>query len=100
MTKSPELLSEFQLGGKTLPNRMVLAPLTRARAGAERVPNSVIAEYYRQRSSAGLLITEATTIADSANGWNESPGIYSDEMVEGSPNLACCPGHPPPVCPG
>ena len=42
-----------------------------------------MAEYYRQRSGAGLLITEATTISEQANGWNESPGIYAEEMAEG-----------------
>jgi 2,4-dienoyl-CoA reductase-like NADH-dependent reductase (Old Yellow Enzyme family) len=57
--------------------------MTRARAGVARVPNAVMAEYYAQRSSAGLLITEATTISEEANGWNESSGIYSDEMTEG-----------------
>ena len=77
------LLQPFSLHGLTLPNRIVLAPMTRARAGAARVANRVMAEYYGQRSSAGLLITEATTISEEANGWNESPGIYTDEMTEG-----------------
>lgn len=62
---------------------MVLAPMTRARAGARRIANPLMAEYYAQRSEAGLLITEATTISEEANGWNESPGIYTDEMAEG-----------------
>lgn len=66
-----------------LANRVALAPMTRARAGRERVPNELMAEYYAQRSGAGLIITEATTISPQANGWNESPGIYSDSMVEG-----------------
>ncbi|HRA88002.1 MAG TPA: alkene reductase, partial [Planctomycetaceae bacterium] len=57
--------------------------MTRSRAGVERIPNRLMAEYYVQRSSAGLLITEATTISEQANGWNESPGIYTDEMAEG-----------------
>lgn len=57
--------------------------MTRARAGKERVPNEIMAQYYAQRASAGLVITEATTISEQANGWNESPGIYTDEMVEG-----------------
>ena len=57
--------------------------MTRGRAGAARLPNRLMAEYYAQRSSAGLLITEATTISEEANGWNESPGIYTDEMTEG-----------------
>jgi len=77
------LFQPFRLHDLTLQNRMVLAPMTRGRAGAARLPNRLMAEYYAQRSSAGLLITEATTISEEANGWNESPGIYTDAMVEG-----------------
>ena len=77
------LFQPFRLHELTLPNRVVLAPMTRGRAGAARLPNRLMAEYYAQRSSAGLLITEATTISEEANGWNESPGIYTDEMTEG-----------------
>lgn len=77
------LLTDFQLGDLSLSNRIVLAPMTRARAGVKRVANELMAEYYRQRASAGLLITEATTISKQANGWNQSPGIYTDEMTRG-----------------
>lgn len=77
------LLRSFEMHDLELSNRVVLAPMTRARAGTERIPNSMMAEYYRQRIGAGLVITEATTISESANGWNQSPGIYTDEMVEG-----------------
>lgn len=77
------LFQEFKLGSLRLNNRIVLAPMTRARAGLQRIPNELMATYYRQRSSAGLLITEATTISEQANGWNQSPGIYSDAMTEG-----------------
>src|ERR1700756_3809608 len=77
------LFHPFRLGDLPLANRVVLAPMTRGRAGAARLPNRLMAEYYAQRSSAGLLITEATTISEEANGWNESPGIYTDEMTEG-----------------
>lgn len=77
------LFQPFRLHDITLPNRIVLAPMTRSRAGASRLPNGLMAEYYTQRSTAGLLITEATTISEEANGWNESPGIYTDEMAEG-----------------
>src|SRR5436190_1697599 len=77
------LFQPFRLHDLTLPNRVVLAPMTRGRAGAARLPNRMMAEYYTQRSSAGLVITEATTISEEANGWNESPGIYTDEMAEG-----------------
>jgi len=82
MSTSP-LFTPFELGQTTLPNRIVMAPLTRGRAGKERIPNETMAEYYAQRSSAGLIISEATTISEQANGWNESPGIYTDEMVQG-----------------
>lgn len=82
-TSSPHLLTSFELHDLPLKNRVILAPMTRARAGKERIPNEIMAEYYAQRASAGLVITEATTISDQANGWNESPGIYTDEMVEG-----------------
>jgi 2,4-dienoyl-CoA reductase-like NADH-dependent reductase (Old Yellow Enzyme family) len=77
------LFRPFRLHDLPLPNRIVLAPMTRSRAGAARLPNALMAEYYAQRSSAGLLVTEATTISEEANGWNESPGIYTDEMTEG-----------------
>ena len=77
------LFQPFDLFDLQLPNRMALAPMTRARAGKERIPNPLMADYYAQRSDAGLLITEATTISEEANGWNESPGIYTDEMTEG-----------------
>jgi N-ethylmaleimide reductase len=77
------LFQSFALGELKLSNRIILAPMTRSRAGTDRIPNRLMAEYYAQRSSAGLLITEATTISEEANGWNESPGIYTDEMTEG-----------------
>ena len=83
MTKSPNLLKSFELRDLNLSNRVVLAPMTRARAGTNRVPGDLMAEYYRQRSSAGLIISEATTISPQANGWNESPGLYSEEMIDG-----------------
>ena len=75
------LLQPFKLHDLTLSNRVVLAPMTRSRAGVERTANALLAQYYAQRSSAGLLITEATTISEEANGWNESPGIYTDAMT-------------------
>ncbi len=77
------LLSPYDLAGLSLSNRVVMAPMTRARAGKSRVPNALMAEYYAQRSSAGLIITEATTISPQANGWVDSPGIYTDEQQAG-----------------
>lgn len=81
MTKS--LFDQVQLGDLKLINRIAMAPMTRGRAGETRVPNELIAEYYSQRASAGLLITEATVISEEGNGWIGSPGIYTEEMVAG-----------------
>lgn len=77
------LLQPFDLHGIQLANRVAMAPMTRARAGAERVPNAIMGKYYAQRASVGLVITEATTISEQANGWVQSPGIYSDAMESG-----------------
>jgi N-ethylmaleimide reductase len=77
-TSCPHLSSPFALADLPLRNRVVLAPLTRARAGAERLPNALMAEYYRQRSGAGLLISEATVISTQGIGWSQSPGIDSE----------------------
>jgi len=81
--RSPKLLSPFDLRGLPLRNRVVMAPLTRARAGRERVPNDLMVEYYTQRASAGLIIAEATTISEQGFGWVDSPGIYNDAQVAG-----------------
>lgn len=78
-----QLFTLFDLRGLELPNRIVMAPMTRARAGKDRIPNEVMADYYSQRASAGLVLTEATTISSQANGWNESAGMYTDEMQAG-----------------
>ncbi len=76
------LFRPFDLNDLQLKNRIALAPMTRARAGKERMGNALMAEYYAQRSGASMIITEATTISEQANGWNESPGIYTDAMME------------------
>ena len=81
MTSS--LLAPYRLHDLDLRNRVVMAPLTRGRSGPERIPNATMAEYYAQRSSAGLIVSEATTISPQANGWLESPGIYTDAMEDG-----------------
>jgi N-ethylmaleimide reductase len=82
-TTSPHLLSSVQLGDLSLPNRVVLAPLTRSRAGESRIPNDLMATYYTQRASAGLIISEATMISAQAIGWSNSPGIYNEEQIQG-----------------
>ncbi len=77
------LFSELSIGDLQLKNRIAMAPMTRGRAGESRVANELMAEHYFQRSSAGLLITEATVISAQGNGWIGSPGIYTEQMVEG-----------------
>jgi len=81
--KEDVLFKPLDLGDLHLKNRIVLAPMTRGRAGDSRIPNDLMADYYVQRSSAGLLITEATVISAQGNGWIGSPGIYTEEMVAG-----------------
>jgi len=66
-----------------LPNRIVLAPLTRCRADEGRVPNALMAEYYAQRAGAGLILTEATSVTAMGVGYPDTPGIWSDAQVEG-----------------
>ncbi|WP_136808707.1 alkene reductase [Desulfosediminicola flagellatus] len=81
MTKS--LFESVTIGDLELKNRIAMAPLTRGRAGETRVPNELMAEYYAQRASAGLLISEATVVSAQGNGWIGSPGIYTEEMTAG-----------------
>ncbi|MEI8288247.1 MAG: alkene reductase [Verrucomicrobiota bacterium] len=77
------LQSPIRIGAWDLPNRIVMAPLTRSRAGAERIPNALMAEYYVQRSSAGLIISEATAVTPMGVGYADTPGIWSEEQVAG-----------------
>jgi N-ethylmaleimide reductase len=79
----PTLQSPIAVGALALPNRIVLAPMTRARAGIERVTGEIVAQYYAQRASAGLLITEATSVAPEGVGYTDTPGIWSDDQVRG-----------------
>lgn len=79
----PSLFEPLQVGDLTLPNRIVMAPLTRSRAGAARIPNALMREYYRQRASAGLIISEATVVTPLGIGYADTPGIWSDEQVNG-----------------
>ncbi len=79
----PTLFDSLQVGELTLPNRIVMAPLTRSRAGTARVPNALMCEYYRQRASAGLILSEATVVTPMGVGYADTPGIWSDEQVEG-----------------
>jgi N-ethylmaleimide reductase len=81
-TPTKSLLSPFNLAGLPLKNRVVMAALTRGRAGQKRIPNALMAEYYAQRASVGLIVSEATTISKQAEGWLNSPGIYSEEQTQ------------------
>jgi 2,4-dienoyl-CoA reductase-like NADH-dependent reductase (Old Yellow Enzyme family) len=78
------LFDPLKVGALELPNRIVMAPLTRSRAAGEgRVPNALMAEYYVQRASAGLILSEATSVTPMGVGYADTPGIWSDEQVEG-----------------
>ncbi|CAN7398658.1 alkene reductase [Pseudoduganella sp. LjRoot289] len=78
------LFDPIKIGDLTLNNRVIMAPLTRARAtGGERVPNALMAEYYVQRASAGLILSEATAVSPQGVGYADTPGIWSDEQVAG-----------------
>lgn len=79
----PALTDPIRLGDLQLPNRVVMAPLTRCRASPGRVPNAMMAEYYRQRAGAGLIITEATSVSAMGVGYPDTPGIWSPEQVAG-----------------
>src|SRR3954464_8515533 len=83
MNTSSKLFEPYKLGPITLPNRLVMAPLTRNRAVAGFVPGPHAAEYYSQRASAGLLITEASQVSQQGQGYQDTPGIYSKEQVAG-----------------
>ncbi|RSZ59928.1 alkene reductase [Massilia atriviolacea] len=78
------LFDPITIGDLTLQNRIIMAPLTRARAiGGGRVPNALMAEYYVQRASAGLILSEATSVTPQGVGYADTPGIWSDEQVAG-----------------
>jgi N-ethylmaleimide reductase len=77
----PSLFDPIQLGAITAPNRILMAPLTRGRATRQHVPTPLMAEYYAQRASAGLIITEATGISQQGLGWPFAPGLWSDEQT-------------------
>jgi 2,4-dienoyl-CoA reductase-like NADH-dependent reductase (Old Yellow Enzyme family) len=78
-----ELNTPLTLGDLKLKNRVVMAPLTRSRATADRVPTPMMAEYYAQRASAGLIIAEATVISEQANGYLNTPGLFNQAQVDG-----------------
>src|SRR6202048_4422747 len=78
------LFMPYRMGDLDLPNRIVMAPLTRMRAQShDHVPTALQAEYYAQRASAGLIITEATAISPEGFGWADTPGLWTMEQVRG-----------------
>lgn len=79
----PTLFDPLKVGDLTLKNRIVMAPLTRSRSGVERAPGPLVAQYYAQRASAGLILSEATSVTPLGVGYADTPGIWSDEQVEG-----------------
>lgn len=90
MPKEQALLKEYTLGDILLRNRVVMAPMTRSRAdNPDNAPTDLIAEYYAQRSSAGLIITEGSQISQRAVGYINTPGIYSPAQVDGWKKVTC-----------
>ncbi|TIH09702.1 alkene reductase [Pseudomonas leptonychotis] len=81
------LFDPITIGDLELNNRIIMAPLTRTRADEGRVPNALMAEYYVQRASAGLIISEATAVTPMGVGYPDTPGIWSDEQVRGWSNI-------------
>ncbi|MFG1230010.1 alkene reductase [Xanthobacter wiegelii] len=78
----PSLFDTIKLGAIEAPNRIFMAPLTRARATREHVPTPIMAQYYAQRASAGLIISEATAISQQGMGWPFAPGLWTTQQVE------------------
>ena len=76
-----DLFTPLRLGAIDLPNRVIMAPMTRSRAGDGNAPTPLMAEYYAQRASAGLIITEATQVSDTAQGYPNTPGIHTDAQT-------------------
>ena len=78
-----KLFEPLRAGAFTLRNRIVMAPLTRARAGDVRIPNALMAEYYAQRASSGMILSEATSVTPMGVGYAATPGLWSEEQVVG-----------------
>jgi 2,4-dienoyl-CoA reductase-like NADH-dependent reductase (Old Yellow Enzyme family) len=79
----PTLFDPIRIGSIDCPNRVLMAPLTRGRATREGVPTPIMATYYAQRASAGLIISEGTGVSREGLGWPNAPGLWTDEQVEG-----------------
>ncbi len=83
MNQRSSLFNPLKLGALTLPNRIIMAPLTRCRADDGHVPSDIMAEYYSQRATAGLIVAEATMVMEGNSAFWREPGIYSDAQVAG-----------------
>lgn len=83
MAEKKDLFAPVSIGPYTLPNRIIMAPMTRNRAGVNNVPVPMMATYYSQRASAGLIISEASQVSPQGVGYPATPGIYTSEQVEG-----------------
>lgn len=81
--RTPNLFTPFRLGPYELRNRVVMAPMTRSRAGEGNVPTPLMAEYYAQRADAGLIVTEGAQVSPRGVGYPDTPGIHTDAQVEG-----------------
>ncbi len=82
------LFTPLELGQLLLKNRIIMAPLTRGRAGADGVPSELMAQYYSQRATAGLIIAEATAVSADGRGWLNSPGLYTTQQQQGWQKIA------------
>lgn len=83
MPNPSALFTPLPLGDLTLPNRIIMAPLTRCRASIDRSPNAMMAQYYSDRASAGLILTEATSVCPMGVGYANTPGIWSEAQITG-----------------
>jgi 2,4-dienoyl-CoA reductase-like NADH-dependent reductase (Old Yellow Enzyme family) len=83
MNATTSLFTPLTIGPLVLPNRVIMAPLTRCRAGAGRVPTPLMRDYYVQRASAGLILSEATSVCPDGVGYPDTPGIWNSAQVEG-----------------
>lgn len=87
-----DLFSPYNLGSLTLANRIAMAPLTRSRAAAGLVPSDLAADHYSQRAGAGLIITEATQVSEQAQGYQDTPGLYTPQQIIGWRSMLSMPG--------
>ena len=83
MSATSDLFTPGRLGAVEIPNRVLMAPMTRSRAGRDGVPGPLAQLYYAQRASAGLIVTEATQVTPAGQGYIQTPGIHSEAQVAG-----------------